>query len=616
MLSSMSTAYRRSCYRLDQSWVDSHVLRLPRQFGAIVRRAYGQQLFDVTCSHDGEARRKANTLVRTEYARIRQLGGKVDLSANDEELRFAAKRAADLVVQRLRYLHGQSPDDRLTALLPFLHECGVHLGEEKGVPDDAYRLPKRGDNNVTSSSLLDRLSDDQFWRRVLRRHAARKVEAEAIRQGLVNIGAGCYVSDDTLQRCRMQRLRNHQLMDALTLINEQGDSLTMREAWDASVSNPENRRNETMTRISGFERIARECGHVGLFITATLPSRFHAFRKVGKRKAVPNPKFDNTTPRDGQRQLSAEFAAARAKLHRAGIRPYGFRIAEPHHDGTPHWHFLLFVEAHHRDAVVDVFRAYFTREDAAELVAAGTDAPRFKAIDIDWNRGSAAGYVAKYVAKNIDGRRLDGQSIGITFDGDDAITGAERVQAWASVWGIRQFQQIGIAPVTLWRELRRLANVEAEYQSDLLDRAVTAADAGDWAEYVRVLGGTGLKRQDMPLAVVGESGLPNRYGETVISKTDGVLDRRASELVCSRPHEWRVEFKRKQADVPAVARLRRVTAGTSDCDLSVEERERSEPRTRVNNCTPPSPGGTPGARRRRMGVVSQFGDISGPGHSS
>ena len=571
MLSSASTAYRRSCYRLDQSWVESHVLRLPRQFGTIVRRAYTQQLFDVSYRQDGEARRKANTLVRTECARIRRLGGKVDLSANDEELCFASKRAADLVVQRLLYLHGLSPDDRLTALLPFLHERGVHLGEEKGVPDDAYRLPKRGNNNVTASSLLDRLSDDQFWRRVLRRHAARKVEAEAIRQGLVNIGVGCYVSDDTLQRCRMQRLRNHQLMDALTLINEQGDSLTMREAWDASVSNPENRRNEAMTRISGFERIARECGHVGLFITATLPSRFHAYRKVAKRKAVPNPKYADTTPRDGQRQLSAEFAAARAKLHRAGIRPYGFRIAEPHHDGTPHWHFLLFVEARHRDALVDVLRAYFTREDAAELVAAGTDAPRFKAIDIDWNRGSAAGYVAKYVAKNIDGKRLDGESIGTTFDGDDAVTAAERVQAWASVWGIRQFQQIGIAPVTLWRELRRIANEGMDYDSALLERAVAAADEGDWAEYVRVLGGTGLTLADIPLGMARQCDLTNRYGELVISRIDGVIDRTDGELVRSRLHVWRVEFRRLEAG----------------------ERERRETGTSVNNCTPALDGGTP-----------------------
>ena len=64
-------------------------------------------------------------------------------------------------------------------------------------------------------------------------------------------------------------------------------------------------------------------------------SRFH--KKLSKNSAD-NPKFDGSTPRDGADYLQKVWTQIRANLGRAGIRIYGFRVAEPHHDATPHWH--------------------------------------------------------------------------------------------------------------------------------------------------------------------------------------------------------------------------------------------------------------------------------------
>ena len=122
----------------------------------------------------------------------------------------------------------------------------------------------------------------------------------------------------------------------------------------------------------------------------------HAPRgKAGR--ATKNARYGGATPRDAQQWLCAMWARARAKLARLGVTMYGFRVAEPHHDGCPHWHALIwFKDQGAADQAAQVVRDYWLSDDGHERGAA-QNRVNVKAMQA----GGAAGYIAKYIAKNV-----------------------------------------------------------------------------------------------------------------------------------------------------------------------------------------------------------------------
>ena len=174
--------------------------------------------------------------------------------------------------------------------------------------------------------------------------------------------------------------------------------------------------------------------------------------------------------------------------------------------------------------------------------------------DIDPEKGTAAAYLAKYISKNIDGMKSDGEGMGEDEEaapGTPASETAKRVGAWAAQWGIRQFQQIGGVPVTLYRELRR---VHVDADDSLLYRAVHAADEGDWGKFVALLGGEDfafVKRADLPLKLYKEETEErNKYGEAKPAILRGVVELETGEYLISRDKEWQL---RQRDGGPAAA---------------------------------------------------------------
>ena len=488
-------------------------------------------------------------------------------------------------------------------------------------------------------SFISKLSCEKWWFRRLKR--IRKIMREhlAIAMGQVSAKASPYASWDCIQEHKVQQKKNWDFIQGQLLREETtGEEVEMEDMVLKSMSNPAIRRHELMVRCRGCEDIGNELGLQGLFLTLTTPSKYHNSYKKGG--FIPH--WNGASPREAQTYLNKVWQRIRAKLGRDEIRWFGIRVAEPHHDGTPHWHLLIWVKPEHVAKVRDVFIRYAVDEDKEELYpffdrnekrAAKKQSiqgpfnyqPRCDFGYIDPEKGTATGYIAKYISKNIDGYAMGEEVSKETGQSVQAM--AKNVNAWKSRWGIRQFQFFGGAPVTTYRELRRLAsqnkkafveyvfkqereelasiylmsmyrlvgpfkpvhfmtnaelvaviaeNYEARADTDQVNVAGTmkAADHGNWQGYIMGQGGPFVKREDLLITNSYEV-LPfaSAHGEDV-RKIEGFVA--AGELVKTRLKTWQIVTKTENSDDAEAGAFDLALSGISDSS-----------RSSVNNCTLP-----------------------------
>ncbi|PVZ87921.1 replication endonuclease [Serratia sp. S1B] len=363
---------------------------------------------------------------------------------------------------------------------------------------------------------MARLESPAWWLRRLKRIHDQWREHLMIAAGYVNKKGTPYCSDPALKEWKAQKKANTEYLKAMELEDQDtGERISLIDKVVRSVANPANRRRELMTRMRGFENLADELGMVGDFYTLTAPSKYHAMHNSGHR----NDKWRGANPRQTQKYLCSVWARVRAAWKRAGIRAFGFRVVEPHHDETPHWHLLLFMRPEDIDHARDIFCMYARWEDSEELQGVKALEARFHVQPIDKEKGSATGYIAKYISKNIDGFATDGELDDET--GEPLKEMARRVSAWASRWRIRQFQQIGGAPVTVYRELRRLRDPDLCLPSEIAT-ARDAANQPDWAGYVMAQGGPLVSRDCIRVRLSYEvTPDGNAYGDDV-SRINGI----------------------------------------------------------------------------------------------
>lgn len=483
------------CFRLEG------LSRFPYTLALVVIKRYGE-------IYKSNGRRAAN---------LAFLDICTDLTSSEISIAYSDQEVADLSQQQAkkslilnRFLN--RPATLIHEVHNIAHSIGVNLGG---------RLRK-----LSIAHILVRVCDPLWWRRLIRIQLGRAVERAFIRLGLVHIRAGLYASKECVKRRREQRRRWKSALEPLVAVNELGEEFRLQDLIDRSTSNPTLRRNEWMVRCAGFEAYAKLKSHIGVFLTFTCPGRMHPRLYP---KGDPNPNYDDTSPLQAQKHLNNLWARIRSALSREGIRPYGIRVAEPHHDATPHWHLLLFVAPEGMQRLIEICRHYLLLTDPNEPGAAKH---RIQVVAIDPRKGTATGYIAKYISKNIDCTESGGST------SSESYNRSERVEAWKAQWGIRQFQQIGGPPVSIWRELRRLRNHDL-HGIEPLTAAIEAADNGKWDQFLLAMGGTDTPRKNLPIKLHKVwSDKPGRYGFPIGPQTAGVSS--GALIVTSRIHSWNI----------------------------------------------------------------------------
>lgn len=410
----------------------------------------------------------------------------------EDAIKKLASRYADELAAILQNVDASQFSDFLGALVWVYRTQAKKLSEIyvlAPVVDFSQKKREVLEEQLTIAVL--KMQAEQWLERRLLRLRAQYIEYSQI--ALCRVGdkghQSRYVSEVSFQNWTRKQHESKQYMAAMSVLNtETGEHFKLEDVASRTVANPENRRIEMMVRSRGFEELAEELGYTALFITWTLPSKYHRN----------SPHWNGASVKEGHKALMAKWAVGRARLAKRDIDYFGFRVAEPHKDATSHSHYFLFCSHKDKADVVRILREEATHEDRAEL---GSDVtPRFDVKEADPSKGGATAYIAKYVSKNINGKHMPESK---------AEENAFKVRAWASVHGIRQFQQFGGEPVSLWRSLRR-ATSEQTAHDEKLEALRQAADSSKWSLFCQLAHDAKLEYETKK----------NQYGE-VVSKVIG-----------------------------------------------------------------------------------------------
>jgi len=299
------------------------------------------------------------------------------------------KHAGDLAIECVQIALDVSEEHQTLGyeqILRFTYEAVAEHAKAIGVNVPFYAMR---DDDLPSECFeiaLLKMQCDKWWARQLKTLRRQFIELLEIATGQVGKdlyhdkksnkfkrrGISPYSSKQAQREFSFAQASGRQFLEMMELQSSDGDVIDLIKAVKSGMANPANRRNELMLRIRETEELADEMGYVGVFYTITCPAKYHAN----------SAQWQGTTPKDAQSYLTRTWARVRSKLNRRDLKYFGVRVVEPHADGCPHWHMMLFMPKNKVQEINAILRWYFIQEDKTELYNRyGPDLTRVKVFN-------------------------------------------------------------------------------------------------------------------------------------------------------------------------------------------------------------------------------------------
>lgn len=241
--------------------------------------------------------------------------------------------------------------------------------------------------------------------------------------------------EDVLEKIKKQNcfLEYNYIYDKIS-----SSHIPLKDLVISANHNPNRYHALIQNRINTLTNEAKENNLFPIFMTLTLPSEFHKMKMDKKTKTlIPNPKYNHVTPKEAVKHLTKMFSRLR---HDRSLKELSkderiyFRVNEPHKNGTPHTHILLFVPKSSINRVVTAFKRLFDN----------------RTNDIQTDIKNATSYIMKYINKTLPLSKKENLS-----------TKEKYLNAWYCKHRIVRFNcSKTLAPLSLYRLLHEKFNLK------------------------------------------------------------------------------------------------------------------------------------------------------------